>query len=287
MERILISGAGGFIGSQLLSHFEALGYQVSRLSRTDLSASPEVLSKKLSDADVLIHLAGAPIMKRWTKAWKEELIQSRVASTEKVVKAMEMASLPPRLFISASAVGIYKNKGCYTESDFDYGDGFLSQLCMNWESEAHKASSVTRTAIFRFGVVLDKRGGALKKMLFPFKLGLGGRIGSGKQWMPWIHLEDVIRAFDFVMANKELDGVFNITAPEAVNNKIFTSILAKAIKRPALFIIPSFVLNAIYGKASVVLTQGQCAVPDKLLKAGFSFKFPQLESAFEDIFLNQ
>jgi uncharacterized protein (TIGR01777 family) len=191
----------------------------------------------------------------------------------------------PGVFICASAVGIYPSEGVHNEDSTRVAEGFLAGVVRDWEQEALQASVFTRTLLFRFGMVLGKGGGALKTMALPFRLGLGGRIGSGRQMVSWIHVEDVCRAVRFAIGNKSLFGAVNLTAPSPVSNREFTRVLAKTLRRPALMPVPGFALKAIYGKAASVVTQGQTATPGRLQQAGFQFRFPHLEEALAEVFV--
>lgn len=189
----------------------------------------------------------------------------------------------PKLFISTSAVGIYSNKDCYDEESFEYANDFLAKLCQDWEKEAFKAKEYEiRTAIFRFGIVLGK-GGALKKMLLPFKLGVGGTIGDGNQHFSFIHIEDLLNAYKFLIENIDLNGVFNLTAPTPTTNKGLTQALGKALNRPTIFPVPEFVLNMIFSEGAKVLTDGQCVKPKRLVDGGFIFKHTTIENSINSL----
>ncbi len=280
---IAISGAGGFIGKNIISFFQAKGYEVRRIPRVDKGTGATELAKLLSGADVVINLAGAPIVKRWTAAYKKTLFDSRIVTTRKIVEALSLMETKPELMISASAIGIYTQEGEQTESKFQFAGDFLGEICSAWEKEAKKAEPITRLAIIRFGIVLGKDGGALARMLPIFKLGLGGKIASGKQGFSWIHIIDLVTAIQFIIANKQLSGEFNFTAPEVVDNTKFTKTLAKALKRPAFLNVPSFALKLVYGEGSVAITSGQFALPEHLLSEGFIYTFPDLKTALDDI----
>lgn len=280
--KAVICGASGFIGSSLARHLSAKGACVTAVTRGDLSLADEGLSAKLAGADALVNLSGAPVDARWSESYKKEMYSSRVETTAKLVRAM--ASLPPGsrpgLFISASAVGIYAPGECHDESSSRYGEGFLAALCSDWEARASLArASGVRTAIFRLGVVLDKSGGALRKMLPPFSLGLGGAIGGGGQYMSWITLSDLLRAFDFVIGNARLNGVFNLCTPNPVTNAEFTAALARALNRPAFLRVPEFAVKAIFGEGASVLCEGARVYPARLAEAGFVFEHPGIEKA--------
>jgi uncharacterized protein (TIGR01777 family) len=253
------------------------------LSRKDLQKNPEAIAILAEGADVIINLAGAPIIQRWTKSYKKLLFESRIETTRKLAMALAMMKKKPTVFISASAVGIYPEGGPYTEETSALDQGFLGSLCQMWELEAKTAQKHCRLVIFRIGIVLDAKGGALPKMLPAFKLGMGGKIASGKQGFSWIHIADLVNAFDFVINNDNANGVVNLTAPEPLSNAEFTKILARVMKRPALFPVPSFILKLLYGEAAITLTSGQLVLPGKLKSMGFLFRFPSLEPALNDL----
>ncbi len=279
---ILISGSTGLIGGRLKRAFRDAGFEVSAVGRNDFLSEAEALAEKVSGADVVIHLAGAPIIGRWTKKYKNEILSSRVETTRKLVHAVNGAAVKPRLFISASAVGIYPGDGIYDETATVSGDDFLAEVCRRWEAEASALTPETGLAIFRFGAVLSNEGGALKKMLLPFRLGLGGPVAGGKQGFSWIHTDDLAEAFLFVIKHK-LTGIFNLTAPQITDNATFTRALGKALHRPAFFPIPAFGLKMVYGEGASVLTSGQKVLPARLQKEDFVFRFPNLELALGDL----
>jgi len=280
---IAISGSGGFIGKQLASYFQAKGIDVRSILRIDEGTSVEEITRQLSGVDVVINLAGAPIVGRWTKRYKKTLLDSRIITTRKIVEVISLMEKKPELLISASAVGIYSQQGEQTEYKFRASDNYLGEICTAWETEAKKAVPLTRVAIARFGIVLGKDGGALKRILPLFRLGLGGKIASGKQGFSWIHVYDVIHAMEFIIEKPKLSGEFNFTAPNIVNNSKFTLVLAKMLGKRAVFAVPTFALKLLFGEGSIALTGGQFALPKHLVDEGFQFSFPDLESALDDI----
>ena len=280
---IAISGSNGFIGKQLSAYFLAKGNEVRSIIRINDGTPVEDIVKQLSGVDVIINLAGAPIVGRWTKKYKKTLFYSRIITTRKIVEAISMMDQKPQLLISASAVGIYSQQGEQTESNFQIADDYLGQICTAWEAEAKKASLFTRVAITRFGIVLGKDGGALERMLPLFRMGLGGKIASGKQGFSWIHVYDVIHAVEFIIENPKLSGEFNFTAPEIVDNSKFTQVLSKMLRKRAFFAVPSFALKLIFGEGAIAVSGGQFALPKHLLDSGFQFSFHDLKSALEDI----
>lgn len=280
---ILISGATGLVGTHLTRMFKNQGDDVVSLGRDDFEGSQKELAEKVEKADVVIHLAGAPIVARWTSAHKKAILNSRINTTYLLVDAIKLAKKKPELFISTSAVGIYEDGIVNTENEAHLAKGFLSEVCQRWEAEALAARPLTNVAIFRFGVVLAKDGGALQQMLPPFKLGLGGPIAGGKQGFSWIHIDDLMQAYRFVI-EKKLDGIFNLTAPQITDNALFTKELGAALNRPAVMPIPAFGLRLAYGEGATSLTSGQKVLPERLLNEGFEFRYPDLKKAFGDLF---
>ena len=269
---IAITGANGFVGKHLQNTFS----HVVVLHRDD---SVAMLIDKLKGVDVVINLAGAPIVKRWSESYKRVLYESRIETTCKLVEAVNQSEV--KYFISTSAIGIYPNDKACDEYTTEYADDFLAKLCRDWEREALKC--VKPTAILRFGVVLGKNGGALQKMLLPFKLGLGGVIGDGKMMTSWIHISDLMKMYQFLIDHKA-EGVYNAVAPHPVTNSTFTRALGKALGRPTFMSLPIFVLKAIYGEASCVLTDSKEVYPKKIEALGFSFGYDTIDDALVEIF---
>ncbi|MGB5792825.1 TIGR01777 family oxidoreductase [Poseidonibacter sp.] len=285
MKTIAISGASGFVGTNLKDYFTNLGYKVIPISR-DILNKKDKLEELINSSNIVINLAGANIINRWTDKYKKLLYSSRIDTTSKIVNAINSVENKPELLISTSAVGIYDNQFIHDE-DGSYSNDFLSKLCQDWEKEALKANSFnTRVAIFRFGIVLGKDGGALQKMLTPFKLGLGGIIGSGKQAFSFIHLEDLLNAYKFVIENSNANLAFNLTAPTPTTNKGLTLALGKTLKRPTILPVPEFILNLIFSEGAKVLTDGQNVIPKKLQDLGFEFKYKNIEDTIENLLKN-
>ena len=273
---IVIAGASGFVGKNLLNYYiHKKGFHVSALKRTDIS-EPKVLEARLSAADVVINLSGTNIVQHWNKKYKKKLYESRIRTTTSLVKAMNK-NTKQQLFISTSAIGIYKNDIESDETSELREEGFLSMLCKEWEKAAQGLSSTNRLVIFRYGVVLADDGGALHKMLLPFKLGLGGNIGTGNQTFSFIAMKDLVRIYDFVIAKMELNGVFNLTTPSPTTNKIFSQYLAKKLNRTAFLHMPHNIIRLFLGEAASVLIEGQKVYPKKLLKNGFIFELEHIE----------
>ena len=285
MAKIAITGASGFVGSNLKNVFHQNGHDILALRRDDLK-DVDKLATLLDGCDVVVNLAGANIIGRWSQEYKNLLYSSRIGTTRHLCKAIEKAHHKPKLFISTSAVGIYDNKAMYDEENYQYGDEFLANLCKDWENEALKVQELgVRTVIFRFGIVLGN-GGALAKMMLPFKLGLGGTIGDGKQAFSFIHIEDLKNAFEFALENESVEGIYNMTAPTPSTNYGLTKALGKSLHRPTVLPIPTFVLDFIFSEGSKVLTDGQSAVPKRLLDAGFKFQFQTIEESIENVVHN-
>ena len=281
MKTIAITGASGFVGSSLNKYFSNLNYKVISISR-DVLNNQEKLNEVISSSDIIINLAGANIINRWSESYKKLLYSSRIDTTSKIVNTINTITNKPKLLISTSAVGIYDNKSTYDEKG-NYSNDFLSNLCQDWEKEALKAKNEsTKVSIFRFGIIMGKDGGALQKMITPFKLGVGGVIGSGNQAFSFIHIEDLLNAYKFVIEN-EYEEVFNLTAPVPTTNKGLTKALGKTLNRPTIFPVPEFVLNLIFSEGARVLTDGQSAIPQKLLDLGFEFKFKNIEDTIENL----
>lgn len=297
MTTIAITGASGFVGKALSKHLTERGMRVRPMVRPGREApdairwnpaSGSIEGAALSDVDVLIHLAGESIAAgRWTERQKRELTESRVRGTTLLSETLAGLQKRPRLFISASAVGYYGDRG---EELLDErstpGTDFLAELAVKWEQSTHAASDAgVRVVHARLGIVFDPSGGALAKMLTPFKLGLGGVIGSGRQFMSWIALEDVVRAFEHVMQDATLRGPANFTAPEPVPNRELTQSLSRALHRPALLPVPAFAARLAFGEmADAALLSGARAIPAKLLQTGFQFTYPTLRNYLEHTF---
>lgn len=283
MKKIVISGATGFVGTHLSDFLSQHGYTIDRLNRSDLDLSDNELSERLHGVFAVINLAGAPIIKRWTKEYKEELYTSRVKTTQKIANAIRLTIIRPEVFISTSAVGIYKNKTQNTERAALYDSGFLAKICKDWEASALTTLKITRTVIFRLGVVMSREGGVMKNLLPLFRLGLGGPIGNGTQGFSWIHLDDLLNAYLYVLEHPETEGIFNLTAPEIITNNQFTKSLASVVRRPAIIPVSDFMLKMLYGEGAVALTEGAFVEPFRLNESGFEFHYPKIEDALKEI----
>ncbi|GBC91729.1 Epimerase family protein [bacterium HR15] len=298
--KIVLTGGTGFIGRAMVRAWGArhqlmvLTREVERArqqlpeSVTCVHWDGKTLGEWLSvleGADVVVNLAGENIAQRWTPAVKERLRQSRIQPTRLLVEAVAQLRQPPALWLQASAIGIYdQNPALEVDENSPPGKGFLAELGVEWESAARPAESQgVRLCWMRFGIVLGAGGGALEKMLPPFRLGVGGPIGSGRQWLSWIHIEDVVGAAHFLMEQPHLAGVFNFTAPNPVTMDEFARTLGKILHRPAGLRVPAFALKILLGEMAESLLQGSRVLPRRLLKAGYAFRYPELESALRAV----
>jgi len=285
-QRIAITGASGLIGTALIGHLKSEGHTVQRLVRRPVVSADEIQwdpaagtvdLNALEGVDAVIHLAGANVGdKRWSKKYKAEILNSRLLGTTTIANAVNVVK--PQVFISSSAIGWYGETGnrAVTEEDRP-GDDFLAAVCKEWEAAADLATN-TRTVKIRTGLVLDPTGGALGKMLPLFKFGLGGKLGNGKQWWSWITLHDQIRAICHLL-EKPIEGAVNLTAPNPATNQEFTSALARALHRPALFPVPGIALKVALGGFSSEILGSKKVMPEKLLESGFTFDYPHIAPA--------
>jgi len=296
--RITISGGTGFIGRRLLKALLADGHTLHVLSRHAGANMPNNVrlsvwnaaksdppADSLEEADAIIHLAGEPVAQRWNAQVKQRVRDSRVAGTRNLVGALAKLSRMPKVLICASAVGYYGSRGDeMLDESSPPGNDFLAELCQAWEKEAAAAESLgLRVALIRTGIVLDSRGGALAKMLPPFKLGLGGPIAGGRHWMSWIHAQDLVALYQFAL-DRPVRGAFNGTAPYPERNADFSRALGTALHRPAFLPTPKFALNIMFGEMAEVVLASQRVLPKAAESAGFRFRFPQLQPALADLF---
>jgi uncharacterized protein (TIGR01777 family) len=295
--KITISGASGLIGRRLLKSLAAEGHSLHVLSRhagTNLPGGVKLTSwdparaeppaDSLRDADAVIHLAGEPVAQRWNDDVKRKIRESRVAGTSNLVQALAKLPTRPKTLVCASAVGYYGSRGdeTLTESSAP-GSDYLAEVCKAWEKAAQDAESLgMRVVRVRTGLVLDPRGGALARMLPPFKLGIGGKIASGRQWNSWIHIEDLAGIFHLALTGP-VQGPVNGVSPNPVTNADFTRALAAAVKRPAIFPVPAFGLKLMFGDMAEILLASQRALPKAAEAAGYRFRFSNVDAALADL----
>lgn len=295
--KITMSGASGLIGRRLLKALSSEGHTLQVLSRhagTNMPGNIKVWpwdpvkaeppADAISDSDAIVHLAGEPVAQRWNADVKRKIRDSRVTGTRNLVQAMGRLAKPPAALICASAIGYYGSRGNeQLTEESSAGSGFLAEVTRDWEAEAVRAEALgTRVVRVRIGIVLDSRGGALKKMLPPFRAGVGGKVGNGSQWMSWIHLDDLVGIFQVALESR-IRGPMNGVAPYPVINSDFTKSLAAAVHRPAIFPVPGFVLKVIFGEMAEMLLGSQRVAAKAAEAAGYRFQYPQLPAALADL----
>ena len=296
--KIFITGGTGFVGSTITQQLLELGHEVTITGSSSQcrlpvhqhlqyiaadTSQPGHWQEAAAKHEAFINLTGRSVFNLWTKKYKQEIYNSRIQTTKNLVEAIPNTS--DTILLSASAAGYYGNGGeAEKRETADNGNDFLAEVCRDWEQEALKAQQKgTRVALLRLGVVLGKNGGAIKTMKLPFQLGFGGPIGSGKQWFPWIHLDDVVGAVKHILLGDDISGPFNFTAPEAIRQKEFARVLGQVLNRPAFIPAPAFVMKTVLGEFGESLLQGQKAVPEALADNGYIFSFPELKPALQEI----
>lgn len=278
---VVMAGASGLIGTYLKGYLNE--YDLVEISRNDLNLTDKEFAKKYRDSDIVINLSGAPVIQRWTRRNRKVILDSRILTTRKLGCIMKYNQDRERLYLSASAIGIYNDVDIHTEDSTAWGMGFMAEVVNRWEAEVQNLNSKnTKVCIMRIGIVLSPDGGMLAKFLPIFRIGLGARIGKGNQYFSWIHIKDMARAVVFLISNNK-SGTFNMTSPEYCTNKEFTKSLSRNINRPARLILPKIFFSLLYGSAATVVTGGQAVVPDRLIKAGFQFNYLYVNNALEDI----
>ncbi|MGD6966126.1 TIGR01777 family oxidoreductase [Rossellomorea vietnamensis] len=299
--KAVISGGTGFVGSALTEELLNNGYEVFILTRNpDKHESRKNVSyikwlsegsrpeEELNEVDIFINLAGESINSgRWTEERKKRILKSRIDATREMVRILENLEDKPFVFINASAIGFYEasDSKTHTEQSLDTSSNFLAETVKKWESEASKAkNSGVRTAYTRFGIILGKDEGALPKMALPYKLFAGGTVGSGKQWMSWIHIQDIAKAICFVIENKAIEGPVNLTAPTPVTMKELGKTLGDVLNRPHWIPAPGFAIKAALGEMSTLILEGQKVIPQVLNENGYTFQYPQLKGALQEIY---
>ncbi|MEZ5344369.1 MAG: TIGR01777 family oxidoreductase [Pyrinomonadaceae bacterium] len=292
--KILVTGASGLVGSELVPRLKAIGHQVFKLSRNAADNPDEISwdpyigfapdeSEKLEGMDAVVHLAGESIADgNWSEEKKKKIRDSRVLGTRTLVGALNDLKKRPRIFVGASAIGFYGSRGDETlTEESEAGEGFLPDVCIEWEAEADKAAEFgARVVHVRTGIVLSKDGGALQKMLTPFNFGLGGVIGSGKQYMSWISIDDLVNILIFVLNNDDMKGAVNATSPNPATNEEFTKTLGAVLSRPTILPVPEFGIKLLFGEMGERLViEGARVIPEKLGEAGYKFSYEELEPA--------
>jgi uncharacterized protein len=298
--RVTVTGATGLIGPRLVAALRARGDEVTVLSRNperarealagvdavrwaDPEASPAP-AEALTGRDAVVHLAGEPVAQRWSKAAKARIRSSRELGTRNLVAGLGAVDARPRVLVSASGVGYYGPHGDEpVPESTPPGEDFLAEVCVVWEREARAAEQHgLRVVSVRTGIVLDEQGGALAKMLLPFKLGAGGPVAGGRQYMPWIHLDDVVGIYVRALDDEQWSGPVNGSAPEPVTNREFGKTLGRVLRRPAVAPVPALAIRALYGKMAEIVTTGQRAIPERPLALGYGFRHAELEPALRD-----
>jgi hypothetical protein len=294
--KILVSGSSGLIGTALLRTLQTSGYEVTCLVRGAASGKGRIgwdparplAPESVSGFEAVVHLAGESIVGRWTEAKKRRILESRVQGTRNLAEALAAAPQRPRLLITASAIGYYGDRGDeILREDSSPGNGFLPEVCREWEAAAEPATKAgIRAAQMRFGLVLSASGGALQKMLLPFRMGVGGNMGNGRQWWSWVDIDDLIGAILHVIKANTLQGPVNVVAPHPVRNAEFTETLASVLSRPAIFPMPAFAARLVFGQmGDELLLASQRVEPANLMASGFVFQKPDLEGALSAILI--
>ena len=284
--KVMISGINGYLGKLVALKINEQGHHVSGIQRSLLYGSTAMLANEIKGSDTIINLSGASILRRWNRKNKQLIYDSRIKTTQNLIAAINMLpeEFQPESFISSSAIGIYKSGEKHNESSTDYDDGFLGKVVRDWEESLNKLPKSTNTVIFRIGPVLGKTSKTISNLELPFKLGLGGRIASGKQSFPFIHEKDVANAFLWAMEKPALPGIYNLVAPEKITNSEYTKALAQVLHRPAFIPVPAFLLKLMFGEAAIMLTKSPIAEPKALVRNGFQFEYPYINSALKNIF---
>lgn len=303
--KIFVTGGTGFVGKHLTGRLSEAGHEVFILTRSAARAKgsipwaaiiegdpkkPGPWQQRVAVSDAVINLAGTSIFTLWTEAARKSILDSRILTTRNIVEALS-SSGKNRILINASAVGYYGSRldDAILDEGSPPGDEFMSEICVRWEDEAEKAAAAgVRVAICRFGIVLGRGGGALSKMVPAFRYFLGSALGSGRQWLSWIHEDDLSRVFSFILDDPNISGPLNCVSPNPERNRDFARILARNLGRPVILpAVPGFILRGVLGDFADVMLKGQRVVPQKLLDNGFSFRFPTLNQALEDILGDQ
>jgi len=300
--KILITGGTGLIGTAMQESLQKKGHQITIVSRNPLQTIPGVsfiswdldpLTRELEDTDAVVNLAGAslagsnPVTIRWTKNRREEIINSRTRAGDILCTALEKTHKKPEILIQASAIGYYGNIGKeQVDESSAVGSDFLAQVCQSWEASTARAEELgVRRIIARIGLVLSDKGGLLPLLSLPFRLLIGGTIGSGEQFMSWIHIADLVKSLEHFLENANTQGIYNITAPEPVTNRVFAAEVGRSLNKPIWLPIPGFAMKLVLGKAATLALDGREVLPGRLLESGFQYQFSQLPQALDDLYL--
>ena len=285
MRKVKITGINGYLGSFVARELVTRGYMVSGVRRELLYGTTQKLSNELRGSDIIINLAGASILQRWTKKRKKIIYDSRIKTTANLVQAINMLDENdrPKKFISASAIGIYQSGELHDENSTFLDNSFVGKVVKEWEDSINDLPGSVQQNIFRIGLVLGKNAKTIKKLLPFFKIGLGGSLGSGKQAFPFIHEKDLSRAIIWIIEDFNKNGTFNLVAPEQITNSDFTSSLAKELSTHAFIPVPAFILKMMFGEASSLLLKSPIVEPKLLLSEGFEFEFPTIDFTLSDI----
>jgi len=296
--KVLITGATGLIGSKLAKRLYDLGFKVYSVSRDvkkseikfkipikHISYDEDKFKNIIDNNTIIINLAGASIAgNKWTEEYKKVIYDSRILTTRKLVDILNNYELKPELFINASAIGIYGNTfEKIIDENTPVGEGFLAKVTIDWENELTKLKNNIRKVYARIGIVLDLEGGALAKMLLPYKLFIGGPLGTGKQWMSWIHIYDLIELFVFIIQNNNINGAINLTAPYPVTMIEFSKTIGKILRRPSFFKVPEFILKIVLGESSAMVLNSNRVIPKKAIENGYNFEYDNLEKALTNL----
>ena len=283
---IKISGSSGYLGTLISNELIKKGHHAQGISRNLLYGPEEELADELKGADVVIHLAGAPILQRWTEKNKKEILDSRVVTGKNLARAINFleAKNRPQQVVSASGISIYATGKTHTEKSRDFDKGFLGEVVKHWEEAWELLPADVGLTIFRMGVVLGEASPTIKKMKFPFQMGFGGKIGNGRQPFPFVHETDVARAYVWAIENPHKSGIYILAAPHNISNTEFTKAMAITLNRPAVTKVPEFALKIVYGQAAEMLTRSPAVYPEKLLSEGFQFKYETIDMALKQVF---
>lgn len=284
--KIALSGYRGLVGSALEIKLLKDNHEVVRLSRGDLyNHQINGLSSALSGCDAVIHLAGAPVLQRWTRKNRKVILESRAVTTRNLVRAV--AGLPvalrPGVFISASAIGIYRSGVAHTEKSEDFADHFAAEVSRAWEAASVPLPPGVRRVVFRISLVLDRNSRLIRMLRIPFLIGAGGPVGKGSQPFPFIHLDDLTDAMLWALKENDVQGIYNLAAPEQVTQKQFSQQLGSVLHRPAAIPVPEFFLRMVFGQAALLVTESPVVIPERMVEEGFVFRYPTLRSALEEI----